>query len=159
MPEIIKDGAVVDDSWQLIRELDAALPEGKVIVPLETWQAQADSLGSREAVGVWLASDQPPAVIAADLDKLALVAIDFPKFADGRGFSYARTLREQLGFKGEIRAVGDFMRDQLSYLSRCGVDSFALQSDDLEAALNSLEDFSEVYQSSQDQPLPLFRRR
>ena len=106
-----------------------------------------------------MASDESPKLIADSLDALPMVAIDFPKFADGRGFSYARELREQHRFEGEIRAIGDFMRDQLFYLQRCGVNSFALDNDGLEAALASLKDFDECYQPGVDQPLPLFRRR
>ena len=93
------------------------------------------------------------------MSTLSFVAVDFPKFMDGRGFSYARELREQRRYQGEIRAVGDFIRDQLFYMKRCGFSSYALPSDELEAALASLNDFSESYQSSVDQPLPLFRRR
>jgi uncharacterized protein (DUF934 family) len=80
---------------------------------------------------------------------------------DGRSFSTARLLRERYGFTGELRAVGNFIRDQLCYLRRCGVNAFAFTREDmnLEDALKSLGDFSEYYQASVDQPLPLFRRR
>jgi len=80
---------------------------------------------------------------------------------DGRSFSTARILRERYGFKGELRAIGNFIRDQLCYLRRCGVNAFAFANPDtnLEIAVKSLTDFSEYYQASVDQPLPLFRRR
>lgn len=163
MPEpthIIKDGAIVADDWQLLREDDAAVPAGRCIVPLALWQTQRDSLLERGDVGVWLASDQSPKELeAADIARLPLIAVDFPTFTDGRGFSYGRELREQHSFTGELRAIGLFMRDQLAYLSRCGFNSFALQADDLEAALASLKDFSVYYQVSVDNPLPLFRAR
>jgi uncharacterized protein (DUF934 family) len=93
------------------------------------------------------------------LDDLALVVINFPVFTDGRGFSYARELRER-GFKGELRASGNFIRDQLTYLRRCGFNAFSMADDaQLASALDSLSDFSESYQAAPDQPLPLFRRR
>lgn len=162
MPQLIKHGEVVEDSWQLLRtddELSEQLPAGQIIVPLTYWQTHRDSLIARGDVAVWLASDQPPNEIAADLEQLPLVAIDFPMFTDGRGFSYGRALREQYQYKGEIRAVGQFIRDQLYHLSRCGFDAYAIETSDPHAALASLNDFSDAYQGSVDQPLPRFRRR
>lgn len=159
MPKIIKDGQIVDDNWTVWRDEESLPESAPVIVPVALWQAQRQALQSLGDVAVFLASDESPKLIADSLDTLPMVAIDFPKFADGRGFSYARELREQHHFQGEIRAIGDFMRDQLFYLRRCGVNSFALASDELDAALASLNDFDECYQASVDQPLPLFRRR
>ncbi len=159
MPNIIKDGAVVEDGWQVVRDNDAALPEGQVIVSVERWQRDRDALLTRGEIGVWLGADQSPKLIADDLANFAVVAVDFPKFMDGRGFSYGRELREQHGYQGEVRAIGDIIRDQLFFLKRCGFNSFELISDKLEDAVASLSDFSETYQAAQDQPLPLFRRR
>lgn len=158
MPQLIKHGAVVEDDWQLLREVDQ-LPAGNVIVPLAYWQAERERLLERSHVGVWLASDQPPSEIADDLEQLPLVAIDFPLFTDGRGFSYGRALRERYGYRGEVRAIGQFIRDQLYHLSRCGFDAYALETSDPHAALSSLNDFSDSYQGSVAQPLPRFRRR
>jgi uncharacterized protein (DUF934 family) len=156
---IIKDGAVVDDNWQLLREIaEGSLPAGPIIVPLDYWLSNRDALLRRGDVGVWLSSEQPPAPLAADLDKLPLVAVDFPLFTDGRGFSYGRALREQLGYKGEVRAVGQFIRDQMYYLSRCGFNAYAIETADPEKAVDSLDDFSDSYSAGVDQPLPWFRR-
>lgn len=159
--KLIRNGAVVDDEWTLVGcdAIDQPLPEGPVIVPLALWQQQSAALAGRAQVGVWLDSDQSPETLAADLDRLTVVAINFPAFADGRGFSYARELRQTHGFSGEVRAIGAFMRDQLFFLSRCGFNAFALDSDKLQDALDSLGDFSETYQAAIDQPEPLFRRR
>jgi uncharacterized protein (DUF934 family) len=89
-----------------------------------------------------------------------MVAVHFPKFNDGRGYSSARLLRERLGFAGELRAVGDVLRDQLFLLARCGFDSFALRADqDPASALSAFKDFSVRYQAATDEVLPLFRRR
>lgn len=156
---LIKHGAVIDDSWQVLREIpESGLPSGKIIVPLNYWLEHRDALLARGEVGVWLASDQPPAPLADDLAQLPVIAIDFPLFTDGRGFSYGRTLREQFKYKGEVRAIGQFIRDQLYYLSRCGFDAYAIETTDPEKALGSLNDFSTSYSASVDQPLPWFRR-
>jgi uncharacterized protein (DUF934 family) len=86
--------------------------------------------------------------------------VNFPKFNDGRGFSIGRLLRERYGFRGELRAIGDVLRDQLFFLARCGFDAFALRDDqDVDEALGAFADFSEAYQPALDQPVPLFRRR
>jgi uncharacterized protein (DUF934 family) len=107
-----------------------------------------------------LASNDKPEELAEDLGHFALVAVDFPKFSDGRGFSIARLLRERYDYQGEIRAVGDVLRDQLLYMKRTGFDAYALREDqDLESSLSAFGDFSDAYQSTVDGPVPLFRRR
>jgi uncharacterized protein (DUF934 family) len=166
MPKLIKDGAVIENTWTLLAkpEGDAAavaVPVGQVIVPLSVWLAQKAQLQLRQDVGVWLDSDETAAQLGEDATSLPLIAVNFPVFTDGRAFSTARLLRERYGFKGELRAIGNFIRDQLCYLRRCGVNAFAFAREDinLEQAIKSLGDFTEYYQSSVDQPLPLFRRR
>ena len=156
---IIKDGAVVENTWQVLREIpETGLPAGQIIVPLDYWLSNRDTLLQRGQVGVWLGSEQPPAPLAEDLDKLPVIAVDFPLFTDGRGFSYGRTLREQLGYTGEVRAIGQFIRDQMYYLSRCGFNAYAIETADPEKAVDSLDDFSDSYSAGVDQPLPWFRR-
>lgn len=135
------------------------------------WQAAAGKLLARGAgrLGVWLDSDEDPAQIADSLEALSLIAVNFPQFTDGRGYSTARLLRERYGWTGELRAIGDIQRDQLFYLSRCGFDAFLLNDgldvpqEDLlrsaQTALSALHDFSEGYQTSVERPQPLFRRR
>lgn len=166
MSEIIKDRAIVEDAWLLLRVAsDGALPElpaqGDVIVPLTLWQTQRDALLAHNGkLGVWLAPNDDPEVIAADLDAFAVIAVDFPQFTDGRGYSTARLLRERYLYTGELRAVGDVLQDQIFYLHRCGFNAFAVRADkDIESALKALDDFSETYQVSVEQPQPLFRRR
>tara|TARA_R110001599_G_scaffold55095_5_gene152656 strand:+ start:321 stop:800 length:480 start_codon:yes stop_codon:yes gene_type:complete len=159
MPKIIKDLNVVEDSWQVWRDTENLPSTGGYIVPFALWQTHKDALQALGEIAVFLASDQSPKLLGADVSRFALIAVDFPKFADGRGFSYGRELREQHGFTGELRAIGDFMRDQLFFLKRCGFNSFALESDELDEALASFNDFSDAYQPSIDQALPAFRRR
>lgn len=157
--KIIKDGAIVDNRWQLVAKDAASVPTGPAILPYSLWLANKEQLPSDGTIGIWLDSDEQASLIADNLNSFALVAINFPAFADGRGFSYARELRETYNYQGELRAIGDFMRDQLYYLQRCGFNAFALQNSDLEAALSSLNDFSDAYQAAVDQPAPLFARR
>ncbi len=163
---IIKGRAVVADDWTVLR-LDegqaaesVAVPEGKVIVPLAVWQAQGASLAARDAIGVWFGPDERPEVLKGGFDKFDVVAVDFPKFTDGRGYSIAYNLRMRLGYQGELRAIGDVLRDQLFQMHRCGFDAFATRQDrNINDALKGLTDFSEVYQASVDEKAPLFRRQ
>ena len=166
MPKLVKDGVIVEDTWTLLSKPEGdvanfAVPAGQVIVPLSVWLAQKSELKSRTDIGVWLDSDETADLLGEDAQSLPLVAVNFPTFMDGRAFSTARLLRERFEFTGELRAVGNFIRDQLCYLRRCGVNAFAFSNPeaDLQAALKSLDDFTEYYQASVDQPLPLFRRR
>ena len=166
MATLIKERRIAADSWQLLRPgPDGAQPEvpaaGDVVVPLAVWKARREALFERPGrLGVWLDGNEGPEAIAADLGRLALVAVNFPKFGDGRGFSTARLLRERYRFAGELRAIGDVLRDQLLFLEQCGFDAFALRDDqDAEDALRAFDDFSEAYQASATQPVPLFRRR
>lgn len=162
---IIKNKAVIEDGWSALRlgENDTpesvAVPPGKVIVPLKVWQAQRETLQHRAELGVWLASDQRAEDLRNDLARFSVVAVDFPRFADGRGYSIAHHLRARLGYRGELRAIGDVLRDQLFYMQRVGFDAFAPRADkDIHEALKGLSDFSLSYQASVDEKLPLFRR-
>lgn len=163
--QIIKHRDVVEDDWSVLRLAEGEnpdtveVPEGRIIVPLGVWQAQRAVLSGRPEIGVWLAPDEQAVSIRDDLDRFGVVAVDFPKFSDGRGYSTAFNLRRRLGYKGELRAIGDVLRDQLWPLSRVGFDAFATRPDrSIHDALKGLTVFSETYQASSDQPLPLFRR-
>ena len=106
---------------------EAIPPAGPVIVSLQQWQAhRADLLARGTPLGIRLHSDQSPELIAADVPHFALVALEFPKFRDGRAYSYARLLRERYGFKGELRAVGEVLLEQLFFMLRTGFDAFEL---------------------------------
>ena len=165
LPErLIRHGRVERDDWRFVgldaSEDQALRPSGRIVVPLATWKAHREELLARGDVGVWLAPADEPAELAADAARLPIVAIQFPKFTDGRGYSSAVLLRTRFGFRGELRAFGDVGRDQLFYLKRSGFDAFSLAPHrDPEAALASLGDFSLRYQGSVDDPVPLFRKR
>ena len=148
MRKIIKDGVVIEDYWR-----------GRLL-DLESFnEAIASGEAPAAEIGVQLEPDQPPSELSCDLDAIPLIAINFPVFTDGRGFSYARELRQR-GYQGELRAVGHFIRDQLGYLARCGFDAFDFaENTNLEAALAGLAEFREHYQADVLQPEPLFRRR
>jgi uncharacterized protein (DUF934 family) len=162
---IIKNRTIAEDDWVVFRlgENDTpesvVVPPGKVIVPLKVWQAQRDALQVRTELGVWLASDERAEDLKGDIAEFSVIAVDFPKFADGRGYSIAHHLRARLGYGGELRAIGDVLRDQMFYMQRVGFDAFAARTDkDVREALKGLSDFSYTYQASSDEKLPLFRR-
>jgi uncharacterized protein (DUF934 family) len=158
MPQLIKDGAVSGDKWTLLRDGEASLPPSPAIVPLTAWLARRDELRKRDDIGVWLAPTEDPSLLAEDVAALPVIAVDFPKFADGRGYSVARLLRERLSFKGELRAVGDVARDQLYYLHQVGFNAFLLRDGkDAQDALASLRDFTDGYQVT-NRRTPWFRR-
>jgi len=161
MPErLIIDSEIVANQWQLITEPGDNIDDNSaIIVPLSMWTEQRESLLKRPRLGLWLDCDQSPQLIAEDLSHFELVAIQFPNFADGRGFSYGRELRDTHHYQGEVRAIGSFIRDQLFFLKRCGFNAFALETADLEKSLASLADFSDSYQAAMDQPAPLYNRR
>lgn len=163
MPRIIKNNQVLDDHWHLLpadASLQDALDCPAPIVPLALWQAHGTELAGQSTLGIWLDSHELVEDIAADLPSFTLIALNFPVFTDGRNFSNARLLRERYGYRGEIRAVGDVLRDQLLPMKRCGFDAFVVRSDrDPQDALLALGEFSVQYQAAWDTPLPLFRRR
>jgi uncharacterized protein (DUF934 family) len=144
MHNIIHKGVIEKDRW----------PHDHV-KPLADWEA----LPHKSGTAVQLEQDQPPAPLFQHLNVIELIAIHFTNFMDGRAFSYARELRER-GYKGELRATGNFISDQLHYLQRCGFDSFEFAEDiNLEQALLQLNPFNEHYQGATDNPTPLFNRR
>ncbi|HEY3178910.1 MAG TPA: DUF934 domain-containing protein [Casimicrobiaceae bacterium] len=161
MPQqLIKGRAVVDDRWALLRDVTSEpIPPGPVIVSLPVWKSRRDELSARGDVGVWLAAADDPAALAADTATLPLIAVDFPQFTDGRGYSIGRLLRERYGFTGELRAIGDVQRDQLYYLAQCGFNAFAIRADrGVDDALAGLAAFSDGYQLTNART-PWFRRR
>ena len=164
MPKLIKDRAIVEDEYSLAAPGDdgtLALPDGPVIVTLATWHAFRDALLAHpHPLGIQLASDEFAESIAGDLDRFALVAIEFPAFADGRGYSTAYLLRTRHGYRGELRAVGDVIKDTLFYQQRCGFNSFVVKAGkDMEDAMLALDTFTRPYQGSVDDPTPFYRIR
>lgn len=158
--QIIKDGNIVQDDWIHLADDDALQP-GKITVSLARWQRYREELlASGQAVGLRVRGEDSATNFCDDLPVISLICIEIPQMADGRGFSLARLLRERYGYSGEIRVRGDFIRDQMFFFARVGVNSFELPSDkDLGALLPALEEFSVKYQAAADERLPLYRRR
>ena len=155
--KVIKDRKIVEDAWHLVGDDEAA--DSHAIVSLTRWNAErASLLAAGTPVGVLLRSSEAPDGIE-DRDKLPLVAIDFPAFTDGRGYTSARLLRSRLGYEGDVRAIGDVMREEMFLMARCGISSFAVKATkDIEKALGAFDDFSVTYQAAADDARPLFRR-
>lgn len=166
----IQDGAatrVEDDPWTLVRErpnneqseLSGELPGGPLILPLALWlQRRIEQHPARD--GVWLGPDDEVERLTPWFEQAALIVLDFPSFRDGRAYSQAYLLRTRLGWSGELRAIGDVLRDQLSHMRQCGFDSFAVRADKCaDDALKGLAGMSVLYGRSVIEPRPLFRRR
>ena len=152
------DGKWHLDARRVVRDRTAQPIAAGDVVPLAAFLDLTPA--ARTDIGVWLAPDDEPDRLAQFASGIGLIAVDFPVFKDGRGFSIASLLRTRYGFRGELRAIGDVLIDQLFYLRRVGFSSFALRVDqDPETAVTALRTFTDVYQASVDQPLPYFRRR
>jgi len=160
---VIKDNQIIEDSWTRVDTSEAGqvLPEGDIIVAFSYWKQHRDALKDRAGkLAVCLNGDDRVEDLAADLGLFSLIALDFPAFKDGRCYSHARLLRDRYGFKGDLRAVGDVLRDQLFYLKRCGFSSFFIRHDkDINDALKAFNDFSVKYQTAADGALPVYRLR
>lgn len=169
MSKVIHHGRIASSDWQILvpaegEETEAlGVPAGRVIVPLATWLARRDELAARGDVGVWFASHEGPEALASDIARLPVIAVEFPKFVDGRGYSTAVLLRTRYGYTGQLIAFGEVLRDQFNYLTRCGFDTLQPREGrytdaQLDAAIASIGDYSEPYQASVAHPQPLFRR-
>jgi len=149
---------VEPDDWHLLESAEWDGQPGAVL-PLALALAQTACVRAAGRVGLWLGPADDPAEAVPLFDALSLIGVQFPKFTDGRGYSTAYLLRTRLGWRGELRALGDVLQDQLFALRRVGFDSFALRADrDPSAALAGFDAFTGSYQGSVDQPLPAFRR-
>jgi uncharacterized protein (DUF934 family) len=148
---LIKDGAWIADPFETVAD-DAALPAGGAIVSLARFERDRAALLARNVpLGVRLSADQSPERLGEDLHHLSVVVLEFPAFRDGRAFSWARMLRERLRYKGEVRATGDFLYDQLAFLLRVGFDAFEVRENftpDMFARAQA--EISHVYQPSAD---------
>lgn len=159
---LIKNGEVVqNDPWTFVPNDQTAPHDGAIIVELEQWQASKESLvGRNEPIGILLRAGQSPVDIADDIHRFSVIALDFPAFKDGRAYSYASRLRDQFGFKGEIRAVGQVLADQFHFMQRCGFDAFEVAKEsDLKLWHDALSAISIAYQGSNDNMVPVMSLR
>ena len=158
---LVKRGHVVEDRFVHVLD-DAALPDGvPVIVPAARFLADAEEFARRDTpVGVLWPNNRRIAELAPHLDRLALVALVFPTFRDGRAYSQARLLRERYAFRGEMRATGQILRDQFLFLLRAGFDAFEVKKEaDAAAFSEAVARYSVFYQPAGDGRLPALRRR
>jgi uncharacterized protein (DUF934 family) len=149
---LVKSGHAIDDPYVRLLD-DAPIPDGvPVILSAARFLAEAAALAGRAAqTGVLWPNNRKVAELAPYLDRLALVALEFPKFKDGRAYSQARLLRENYGFRGELRAIGDILRDQFMFLLRAGFDAFEVKKDaDVAAFSNEIARHTVVYQPTGD---------
>lgn len=167
MAQLIKNGLAAIDSWKILELAEGetpetvALPEGEVFFPLAVWQARKDEIVSRPTIGLLLQPADRVEDVVDDLATFTAIAVNFPKFVDGRGYSTAALLRQRYSYRGELRAVGDVLHDQLFFMRRVGFDSFALKDGkNLAYALDAgFKPFGDAYQGATDQAQPYFRRR
>jgi uncharacterized protein (DUF934 family) len=164
--QIIRGRRISESHWQHMPDGSLAETEitklpGAIIVALADWQCKkADLLGRGAPVGVRLASGDSVDGIAGDLDSIALIALEFTSFTEGRGYTQARQLREKHGYRGEIRAVGDVSRDRLAFMERCGFSAYELRpGNDLQDALKAFGEISVVYQPGAGEQPPIASRR
>jgi len=167
MAQLISNQAVAVDTWKTLEMADGETPEsvvlpaGDIIFPLAVWLARKDEIVSRPTIGLLLQPADRVEDVAGDLASFNLIAVNFPKFVDGRGYSTAALLRQRYGYTGELRAVGDVLHDQLFFMRRVGFDSYALKDGkSLDYAIAAgFKPFTEAYQGATDQAQPYFRRR
>ena len=159
--KVIKDNNIVEDSWQYIEEVSEELPTGDLIVPFDYWLEKQSELNQHDGqIAVSINGAVETEQVAEHLERFQLIALEFPVFADGRSYSHARLLRDRYAYRGELRAVGDVLRDQLFYMKRCGIDSFALRRDkDFNDALKAFKEFSVTYQNAADGAMPIYKVR
>lgn len=136
MSEIWKDGAFAEDIWTMVADGEDIPTDKPALVSLQRWRADREQLSARNIpVGLVFEPDAQWDDLANDLSRFPVVAVAFPKYADGRGFSIARLLRDRDGYEGEIRAVGDYFLDQMPYLRRVGIDAFVISDPYVRKAL------------------------
>jgi uncharacterized protein (DUF934 family) len=165
MPMLIErnDGhfASARDAFRRLADDEAAPAEGAVIVSLARFHAEGERLlAEGRPLGVAVAPGEDVESLAYDLPRIALVALEFAKFRDGRPYSSARILRERLGFAGELRAVGDVLLEQAAFMVRCGFDAFVpADGTGPEAWEAATRRYRHVYQRAADGRAPAFAER
>lgn len=158
---LLKDGKVVDDVWAFVEDGHELSPGGCIIVSLGRFLSEHDQLLARNrSIGVRLANTDDPALLVPFLDQLHLIELQFPKYTDGRAFSQSQLLRRRYGYKGEIRATGQVLRDQLRLMIRSGFDAIVIDEANAEGVYDfSAHEFSEFYQAASDTSDTIFVKR
>lgn len=159
MSRIIRKRLITEDDWTLAVD-GVAHAAGRLIVPLARWRAERETLLAAHEIGVLLPNTEDVETVYAEIADRPLIALQFPLFTDGRALTQAVVLRNRLGFKGELRAVGDVVRDLAFWLGRCGIDTLVPRPDQsLEACRDALDEIRVAYQPAADAHQPIWRRR
>ena len=139
-----KSGAFITDNWQVVADDQPVPADAPVVLSLKRWRAERETLGQRNApIGLQIDPGNDWHDIVADLPRIPLIVVTIPKYADGRAFSIARLLRERDGYRGEIRASGNYIIDQVPFMARVGIDAF-LTTDPLVIAAFEKHEWPEV---------------
>ncbi|HEY5717947.1 MAG TPA: DUF934 domain-containing protein [Motiliproteus sp.] len=160
MPLIIDRQPVAADNWIRVGSSEGLDQPGDLLLEWSVWLEQGAALKGRAGqLGVVIDGSVELDDLAPHLADLALVAVAFPSFTDGRGFSQARLLRQRYGYKGQLRAVGDVTWDRLRFMARCGFDAFEIAADRYsDDMLRAFDEISVRYQGAEDDPRPLYRQ-
>jgi uncharacterized protein (DUF934 family) len=160
---ILRGGELIEDNWTVIEDGRTAIDSGggKVIVTLARWRAERDALlAAHSAVGVLVPNTADIEAIHQEISDRPLIVLQFPTFADGRALSQAVVLRKRLGFRAELRAIGDVIQDLVFWLGRCGFDSIVPRKDqNLEGCRAALRELTVTYQAAADEHTPVWVRR
>lgn len=157
MPKLIKNGEFTANPWVVAEQGAVEGINDYTLVHVKDWQLANQS---GKICGLWLSADDGLESLPSGLKNIPVIAINFPAFMDGRGYSIARQIREQKNYEGELRAIGNFFQDQVFMMKRCGIDAYLVPDDaDLESYKTTLGILTDYYQAAVDEPRPLFRRR
>lgn len=162
MPTLIKDRRIQPDDWLVVTDEDPVPPTGSVILDWDRWILEQETLrGRSDPLGVRVNGDVPIQELGPQSKRFDLIALEFPAATDGRCYSHARVLRTRYEFRGELRATGNVLRDQLAFMERVGIDSYLLERDRsyAEQALAAFAEISVTYQAAPLDALPRIRRR
>ena len=161
--QIIKDRNISNDDWVIAREIDDAafVPKDNTIFPFSYWQLNSgDLLKQNTSHAIWIDGDIETEQLSSHLNHLSIIALDFPAFKDGRSYTHARILRDRYNFEGELRAIGNVLRDQMFFMLRCGINCFEVtEGKNAEDALKSFNDFTVRYQAAADDAVPIYKLR
>jgi len=157
MPKLIKNGEFVPNPWVVVEQGATENLSDYTLVHVADYSSVAQP---GKNCGLWLSAEEGLQALPTSLKNIPVIAISFSAFMDGRGFSVARQIREQKNYQGELRAIGNFIQDQVFMMKRCGFDAYLVPDDaDLESYKTTLGILTDYYQAAVDEPRPLFRRR
>lgn len=160
MQKLINQTSEIENNLNLISDESGDFSQSNIMIPASYWLANQATFSGRSDVAIWFAGNDNVADYDGKLDQFSVIGVNFPAFADGRGYSIAHLIIERQNYKGELRAIGDVLIDQLFFMKRCGFSSYLLKEGlDPKVAIGYFETFSEPYQLAVDIKEPIFRRK